>query len=144
MATVEELIRGKGPDVYAVTPYVTVLEAIALMVQHNVGALGVLEADEPCGIITERDYLRRVVLQGRSSKTTFVKEIMSTGLVSVELQETSDSCMKLMTEHRIRHLIVVRDGILAGVLSIGDIVKHLASERESMIHQLTEYIQGRA
>lgn len=144
MSTVESIVASKGSEVLTISPFVTVLEAIRLMVQHNVGALVVIENGEPCGIITERDYLRRVALEGRTSKTTFVKEIMTRRLIYVEPNTTSDDCMALMTKHRIRHLVILHDGRLAGILSIGDIIKYVAGERAGTIDQLTHYIQGRA
>ncbi len=144
MSTVETIIEGKGHEVLTVQPFVTVLEAIRTMVQHNVGALVVMEDGQPCGILTERDYLRRVALEGRASKSTFVQEIMTPRLIYVEPQTKAEDCMNLMTRHRIRHLVVLRDGKLSGIVSIGDIVKHVAAERAGTIDQLTHYIQGRA
>ncbi len=144
MSKVERMIIGKGRIVYTIAPTNTVFEAIAKMVAYNVGSLVVIGEDgSPCGMITERDYLRRVALEGRSSKTTFVQEIMSTGLSIVSPQTEAEDCMSLMTKKRVRHLLVIEDGKLVGIVSIGDIVKHLAREREATIEQLTDYIQGR-
>jgi CBS domain-containing protein len=143
MATVDQLLKVKGSLVHTVSKTATVYDAIAQMVHRNIGSLVVVnEAEAPVGIITERDYLRRVALEGRSSKTTFVQEIMSTDLVSVDLTTEIEECMRLMTHRRIRHLPVQQESHLVGVVSIGDIVRELARERESTIKELTSYIQG--
>jgi CBS domain-containing protein len=144
MAKVRDIIETKGSAVHAIGDHKTVFDAIGKMVEHNVGSLVVTnELGLPIGILTERDYLKRVALEGRSSKTTFVSEIMSEHLVLVDHDTTTEECMRLMTLHRIRHLPVIGDGIwLGGILSMGDIVKYLASQRESEIRELTAYIQG--
>lgn len=142
MATVKQLLDIKGRGVLTIVESATVFEAIAYMVNMNTGSLVVLNEHKPCGIVTERDYLRRVALEGRSSKNTLVREIMSSRLVYVDLDTDIEECMALMTHRRIRHLPVL-DGIaLAGLISIGDIVRHLAGERERTIQELTSYIQG--
>lgn len=143
MSTVQVLVSGKG-RVYTISPTATVFEAIAKMDRFNVGALVVVAgAERLCGIITERDYLRRIALEGRVSKTTFVQEIMTAELVCVSLNTQLEDCMMLMTEHRVRHLPVVADKQLLGIVSIGDIVSYIAREREYTIQELTGYIQGR-
>jgi CBS domain-containing protein len=142
MATVAELLARKGKTVHTIGKRSTVFEAISLMVAHNVGALVVVEGMTPCGIITERDYLRKVALMNRASRSTFVQEIMSDRLLYVDLNTSVDDCMQHMTEARIRHLPVLSGGQLVGMLSIGDLVKCLAEERKQEIHQLTAYIQG--
>src|SRR5690606_8669361 len=109
---------------------------------HNVGALLVLDDLKPVGMLTERDYLRKIALQGRSSRTTLAREIMSARLLSVQHDTEIEECMALMTKQRIRHLPVFAGSHLAGIVSIGDIVKHLASDRQVQIEQLTAYIQG--
>ena len=141
MATVEQLLSVKGRAVYTVGNTELVFDAIAKMVANNVGALVVTTDGQPSGIVTERDYLRRVALEGRSSKNTFVQEIMSNELTYVDTDTDLEECMLLMTHRRIRHLPVIDDGRLAGIVSIGDIIKELARQRESTIWELTHYIQ---
>jgi CBS domain-containing protein len=142
MATVSELLARKGKAVYTVTKTKTVFEAIGLMVAHNVGALVVLDGTRPCGMITERDYLRKVAIVGRASKSTFVQEIMSDQLIHVALDTPVEECMQRMTSARIRHLPVLNDAQLVGLVSIGDLVKFLAEQRQHEIRELTAYIQG--
>jgi CBS domain-containing protein len=142
MATVSQLLIIKGQTVHTIDRMATVFDAISKMVERNVGALLVLEGMRPCGILTERDYLRKVAVFGRASRTTRVEEIMSTGLVSVGPDTPVEECMSLMTGNHIRHLPVFDGSELAGIVSIGDIVKFLASERLSQIEQLTAYVQG--
>ncbi|MEO8180585.1 MAG: CBS domain-containing protein [Deltaproteobacteria bacterium] len=155
MATVSQLLATKGQTVHAIGRMATVFEAIEKMVAQNVGALlviedGVIEGGgkgrlggiRPCGMLTERDYLRKVALQGRASRTTLVHEIMTNRLISVHLDTAIEGCMELMTRNRIRHLPVLDGAELAGLVSIGDIVKYLAHDRQAQIEQLTAYIQG--
>jgi CBS domain-containing protein len=155
MGTVSQLLATKGQTVHTIGRTATVFDAIEKMVSHNVGALLVIEDGgiegsikrglqgmRPCGMLTERDYLRKVALQGRASRTTLVHEIMTQRLVSVHLDTTIEGCMDLMTRNRIRHLPVFDDAELAGLVSIGDIVKYLAHDRQVQIEQLTAYIQG--
>jgi CBS domain-containing protein len=142
MTTVSDLLARKGKTVYTIGKRNTVFEAIGLMVAHNVGALVVLEGTTPCGIITERDYLRKVALMNRASKSTCVQEIMSGDLLHVDPSTPLDECMQHMTHARIRHLPVLSGGQLVGIVSIGDLVKSLAEERKQEIHELTAYIQG--
>jgi len=155
MATVSQLLATKGQTVHAIGKMATVFEAIEKMVAQNVGALlviedGVIEGGgtgrlgriRPCGMLTERDYLRKVALQGRASRTTLVHEIMTNRLISVHLDTAIEGCMELMTRNRIRHLPVFDGAELAGLVSIGDIVKYLAHDRQAQIEQLTAYIQG--
>lgn len=144
MATVRNIIDKKGTVVHSIAEGKSVFEAIAQMVDRNVGSL-VVTNDQglPVGILTERDYLRRVALEGRSSRTTRVDEIMSSKPVLVDLDTTTEDCMRLMTRYRIRHLPVVGEGVsLGGLLSMGDIVQYLASERESEVKELQNYING--
>jgi CBS domain-containing protein len=141
---VTEILREKGYVVHCIAPDETVFDAIAKMVELNIGALIVAAAGVPCGMFTERDYLRRVALRGRSSKTTLVREIMSPSIVSVGPSISVDECMAVMTERRIRHLPVIDDGDLIGIVSIGDIVKHKLREQTDQIRDLTDYIQGAA
>jgi CBS domain-containing protein len=142
MATVSQLLATKGQVVHTIHETATVFDAIGKMVNHNVGALVVMSGLVPVGMLTERDYLRKIALQGRSSRTTLVKEVMSDRLVSVELDTEIEDCMALMTEKHIRHLPVFAAGRMLGVVSIGDIVKHLANDRKEQIEHLTAYIQG--
>jgi CBS domain-containing protein len=142
MATVSQLLVIKGQVVHSIDRMATVFDAISKMVERNVGALIVLEGMRPCGILTERDYLRKVAVFGRASRTTRVEEIMSSGLISVGPDTPVEECMSLMTSNHIRHLPVFDGSQLEGIVSIGDIVKYLASERLSQIEQLTAYVQG--
>jgi CBS domain-containing protein len=142
MATVSQILARKGNIVHTIGKTNTVFEAIGMMMVHNVGSLVVLDGTRPCGMLTERDYLRKVALMGRASKTTFVEEIMSDGLMYVDLHTPVETCMQVMTRVRIRHLPVFHEDELVGLVSIGDIVKFLAEERMHEIHELTAYIQG--
>jgi CBS domain-containing protein len=144
MATVSQLLATKGQVVHTIDQRATVFDAIGKMVSHNIGGLVVMDGMTAVGMLTERDYLRKIALQGRSSRTTLVKEVMSGPLVSVELDTEVESCMTLMTKQRIRHLPVFDGRRMVGVVSIGDIVKYLASDRKVIIEQLTAYIQGAA
>lgn len=141
---VTEILREKGYVVHCVGPDETVFEAIGKMVELNVGALIVAAAGVPCGIFTERDYLRRIALRGRSSKTTLVREIMTPSIVSVSPSQSVDDCMAIMTDRRVRHLPVIDDGDLVGIVSIGDIVKYKLRDQTAQIRDLTDYIQGSA
>jgi CBS domain-containing protein len=140
MATVSDILRGKGQDVWAVSPEDTVLSALQLLAEKGIGAVLVLEAGLVRGILSERDYARKVVLQGRSSANTPVKEIMTSRVFAVTPSHTVENCISLMTEKRIRHLPVMDEGNLVGVISIGDVVKMMLTEKDQMIDQLTNYI----
>lgn len=143
MANVDRIMNGRSGTLHTISKTDTVYSAIAKMTAKNIGSLVVLDGKEPCGIVTERDYMRRVALEGRSSKTTFVQEIMSTELICVEPDTDAEKCMALMTSRRIRHLPVKEGDGLVGIVSMGDIVKHLAQQRAQTIEELTGYIQGR-
>jgi len=143
MSKVIDLLRAKGRTVHTIGKTATVFEAISKMVAKNVGALVVLDEGTPCGLITERDYLRRIAVEGRSSKTTFVTEIMSPNLVYVDPDTGVDECMSLMTHRRIRHLPVLESGHLVGIISIGDAVKSMARESATQVDELIGYVQGR-
>ena len=143
MGRVSDILRAKGSQIFSIRSDASVYEAVKEMVGHNVGSLLVLDSDGVKGIITERDYLREIVLQGRTSKTTQVREIMTSEIVVVESNRSIEECMAIMSERRIRHLPVVDDGSLAGLVSIGDLVKQIANDREVEIRYLTEYITGR-
>ncbi len=140
MKFVSEILKGKGRDVWTVSPDSTVYDALQVMADKNVGALMVLEDDQVVGVFSERDYARKVILKGKASKNTPVSEIMSTELVWVRPDQTIEDCMNLMTNRRIRHLAVLEKGRPVGVISIGDVVKAIISEQEFTIQQLEHYI----
>ena len=143
MKTVAQILEAK-PDrtVYTIAPTASVFDALTLMSQRNLGALMVMENDQILGIVSERDYARKVVLLGRISKETLVREIMTAPVKCVAPERSNEECMALMTEHRIRHLPVVAEGKLVGIVSIGDLVKDTISEQKFMIEQLQHYIMG--
>lgn len=143
MSTVRAVLSSKGRSVHTISETNTVFEAVCKMVQHGVGALLVTENTKVIGIITERDYLRKIAVEGRSSKSTFVKEIMTSNPICVRLDTEAAECLQLMAKHRIRHLPVLAQGELYGMLSVRDLVDYLAAEREQTIQELTHYIQGR-
>jgi len=140
MKTVRDVLKQKGRDVCAVSPDTTVFDALKVMAERNVGAVLVLEADRPVGIFSERDYARQVILKGKSSKDTPVREIMTSRVLFIGPEQNIEECMAVMTDKRIRHLPVLEDGKLAGILSIGDVVKAVISEKEFLISQLERYI----
>jgi CBS domain-containing protein len=137
------LLRVKGRKVHTISPAATVYEAVDRMVRHNVGSLLVVEGDEIHGIITERDYLREIVLKGRTSRETPVRDVMTTRVVCVAPADSIEGCMAVMTEKRIRHLPVLEDGRLTGLISIGDVVKRLSMDQKAEIRYLTDYITGK-
>ena len=141
MATVSEILGAKGRDVLQIDASATVFDAIKRMVESNVGALLVTESGELSGIVTERDYLRRVTLEGRTEKGTQVREIMSSELVYVTPETSVEECMAVMTERRIRHLPVLDEGRkVVGIVSIGDVVKFQSKQQDVQIRLLTDYI----
>jgi CBS domain-containing protein len=142
MIKVKVLLEAKGHVIHAVAPSDTVFEAIKRMAEHHCGALLVLEQNKLVGIVSERDYARKVILQGKSSKATAVSEIMSTKLVTTSPEHTLTECLTLMTQHRIRHLPVLDGERVAGVLSIGDLVKAKIEQQQREIQQLSQYIAG--
>ena len=140
---IQTLLDRKGHEVYSIQAKQTVYEAIAQMDAQNVGGLIVKDCEEIVGIITERDYLRKVILRDRSSKKTSVETIMTRNLVSITPEHTVEDAMRLLTEKRCRHLPVFKDGQLDGILSIGDLVKAIITNQESEIHFLQDFISGR-
>jgi len=144
MKRVKDVLEVKGNDVWSIEPGASVYEAMKLMADKEVGALMVIEGTELVGIISERDYARKVILEGRSSRTTQVREIMTSRLVYAEPEQNIEECMVVMTERRVRHLPVIDGGGLIGVISIGDLVKSIITEQRFIIEQLERYISGPA
>ena len=143
MITVAEILRAKPQAaVYSVTPTTSVLEAIKLMGEKGIGALVVLDKGRLAGIVSERDYARKIVLLERSAAEIAISEIMTTDVLTVGPRDTSQQCMQLMTDRHLRHLPVLADGELIGLLSIGDLVKHTIAEQASLSQQLEQYIRG--
>jgi CBS domain-containing protein len=142
MKIVNDILQHKGFDLWFVAPEATVYDALSLMSDKDIGALLVLENDQLVGIFSERDYARKVILQGKSSKITPVKEIMSTKVYFVSPEQTLQECMAVMTDKHIRHLPVLRGEKLVGVISIGDVVKAIIYDQEFTIEQLEKYISG--
>jgi CBS domain-containing protein len=139
---VSSLLHHKGSAVWSVSPDSTVFDAIKFMAEKNIGALPVLSSGTLVGIFTERDYTRKIALQGKSSKDTRVWEIISNQIVCVAPEESVEECMRLMTENRVRHLPVVEGGKLLGIISIGDLVNWIISSQNSAIEQMEQYIAG--
>ena len=143
MKSVAEILRSKPEQaVHTITPSASVFDAVKLMAEKSIGALLVMEDLKIDGIITERDYARKIVLMGRSSKETPVRDIMTSPVMYVRPDQTNEECMALMTENRLRHLPVVDQGKLIGLVSIGDLVKEIISEQKFIIEQLEHYITG--
>ncbi len=140
MRTVRQLLEAKAPEVFAVGPDVPVIDAIKLMAEKRIGAVLVIQAGRLAGILSERDYARKIVLQGRSSKDTPVRDIMTAQVISVGLHDTADHCMQLVTDRRIRHLPVVDGDAVLGVVSIGDLVKAVIEDQQLELDQLQRYI----
>jgi CBS domain-containing protein len=142
MTTARDILKAKGDTVWSVKPTATVLEALRVMAEHDIGAVLVLDGDKLLGILSERDYARKVVLAGRSSKDSQVKEVMTAQVVCVAPGRSIDECMALMTDRRLRHLPVVDQKRVIGVVSIGDLVKATIDDQEFTIAQLQSYITG--
>ena len=140
--TISAIMNHKSGEVFSISPDAMVFEAIEMMDKKNVGALLVLRGEELLGIISERDYTRKVFLRGKRSRETRVDEIMSRDVTITSSNEPVEKCMRLMTEQRIRHLPVIDNGKLRGVLSIGDLVKHIISTQSATIEHLESYIHG--
>ena len=142
MKLVQHLLDAKGADVVSVDQETSVYDAIALMAERSIGSLLVMQGEKLLGIVTERDYARKVILKGRSSETTSVGEVMSTAVVTATPDQTVDECMALMTEKRIRHLPIVAVDRVVGMISIGDLVQAIISEQQEAIEHLENYISG--
>ncbi|RPI43358.1 MAG: CBS domain-containing protein [Betaproteobacteria bacterium] len=142
MKTVRQLLASKGSGVFSVSPEAPIIDALRVMADKGIGAVLVVEDSRVVGIMSERDYARKVVLKGKSSQDTPVREIMTERVVYARPEQTVPECMALMTNKRIRHLPVLEDDRLVGVLSIGDLVKETISEQEFIIRQLENYIHG--
>jgi CBS domain-containing protein len=141
--TIREILKRKGHEVFSITPESSVYRAIEMMADRHVGALLVIADARLVGIISERDYARKVILKGRSSKDTRVRDIMTSPVIFVEPQDSVDECMRIMTENRVRHLPVVEDEKVIGVASIGDLVNWIMSAQEHTIQQLQNYVTGK-
>jgi len=139
---VSAILQHKGRNIWSIEPDQTVFEAIKLMAHKNVGALLVMQDNKLIGVLSERDYTRKVALRGKSSKDTLVKEIISAPVISVTPNHSIDECMRLMTEHRIRHLPILDGEKVVGVVSIGDLVNWIISTQNATIRQMEEYISG--
>ncbi len=142
MRSVQDILNTKGTDVWSVKPDDIIFDAIKLMADKGIGALLVMEEDKLVGIVTERDYARKVVLEGKSSREASIHEVMTKKVLCVSPERTIDECMALMTDKRIRHLPVVEHKQVVGFLSIGDLVKAVISEQKILIDQLQHYISG--
>lgn len=142
MGTVSKILAKKGNLVFSVTPDTTVFKALEEMSEKNVNALLVMEDDKLAGIFTEKDYARKVVLKGKTSKSMLIKELMTTTLITVTPDTSIDECMQLMTNKFIRHLPVIEHAQVNGIISIGDVVKHIIDEQKFIIENLEHYITG--
>lgn len=143
MRTVGQLLTAKGTDIWAVAPDDTVFDALQLMADKNIGAVMVLEEGRVVGIMSERDYARKIILQHKTSRSTPVRDIMTSDVVCVRPDLNLDKCLALMTEKRIRHLPILREGNeLAGLVSIGDVVKSVIEDQKILINHLEDYISG--
>src|ERR1035438_6934013 len=140
--TINEILSHKGTTAWSISPDATVFEAIVMMAEKNIGALLVTENDKLVGILSERDYTRKVVVKGKASKTTLVKEILSSHVIHVSPSHTIEECMRLMTDHHFRHLPVLDGDRIVGIISIGDLVNWIISAQHTTISQLQTYITG--
>ncbi len=140
--TIEKILCQKSGEIWSISPDATVYDAIAMMAEKNVGALLVMENGQLAGIVSERDYSRKVMLRGKTSRTSTVGEIMTTELTTAHPRETVEDCLRFMTEKRIRHLPVIADGNIRGVISIGDLVKQVIESQNATLEQMRDYISG--
>jgi CBS domain-containing protein len=142
MKTVNNILQNKSNAIYSVGPATSVLDALQVMMDKNISALLVMENLELRGIFTERDYARKIILQGKSSKETLIKEVMTAQLETINFNSTIDQCMQIMTDRHIRHLPIVEAGKVAGMISIGDLVKFVIEDQKQTIEQLQSYISS--
>jgi CBS domain-containing protein len=142
MISVRQLLDRKGRQIFSIAPGTAVLEAIRLMAERHVGALLVMEGETLSGIVSERDYARKVILMGRSSADTPVRDIMTAAVITVQPETPVEKCMQVMTERRVRHLPVIEAGRVVGMVSIGDLVKAVIAEQQQHIEQLESYIHS--
>ncbi|MBV8306447.1 MAG: CBS domain-containing protein [Gammaproteobacteria bacterium] len=142
MMSVRQMLDRKGREVFSIAPDAAVLEAIRMMADRHVGALLVMQGDNLSGIVSERDYARKVILKGRSSADTPVRDIMTAQVITVQPETTVESCMQIMTERRVRHLPVTEGGRVVGMVSIGDLVKAVIAAQQQQIEQLESYIHS--
>jgi CBS domain-containing protein len=142
MRTISQILEEKGREILSIHPGASVFSAIEVMAENGIGALMVMEGDRPVGLISERDYARKVILKGRSSKDTEVREVMTTHVYCVRPEQTVEESMALMTEKRVRHLPVTENDQLVGIVSIGDLVKSIIAEQQVIIEQQEHYICG--
>lgn len=142
MKLVRHLLDTKGREIISITEDASVLEAITIMAERSIGSLLVMEGDELKGIVTERDYARKVIVKGRSSKSTMVREIMTAEVCSATTDQTVNDCMKVMTKRRIRHLPVIENNEVVGLISIGDLVQAIIADQQEEIEHLGQYISG--
>jgi len=136
------LLHHKSPELWSIAPDATVFEAVKLMADKNIGSLLIMQDGKLLGLFTERDYARKIVLHGKSSKETRIREVFTGVAVTVKPQDSIEDCMKLMTEHRVRHLPVVDKGVVLGIVSIGDLVNWTISAQDAQIAQMEQYIAG--
>jgi CBS domain-containing protein len=142
MKLVQHLLDSKGREIISITADASVLDAITIMAERSIGSLPVMQGGELLGIVTERDYARKVIVKGRSSKSTEVGQIMTTEVCTATLADTVNNCMTVMTERKIRHLPVVDDGKVVGMISIGDLVQAIITDQKEEIEHLEQYISG--
>ena len=140
--SVRQVLEAKGSATLLLPPSATVYEALELMAKHDIGSVVIADGDCLLGIFTERDYARKLILQGRSSKDTRVSELMTSNILTVSPTQTIDDCMEMITDNRVRHLPVVEKGRLVGIISIGDVVKTVIADQQRTIQQLSSYIAG--
>lgn len=143
MAHIAEVLAGKNNKVFTMDRHATVFEALEMMVANNLGSVLVTEHGALCGIFTERDYLRRIALEGRTSRETHLENVMVSRLICVDPSSSVEDCLAIMTQKRIRHLPVMEEGKLAGIVSIGDLVKFISAAQEIEIRYLNDYIAGK-
>lgn len=142
MKTVNNIIQNNLKSIFSVSPETSVLDALQVMMDKNISALLVMDGSNLKGIFTERDYARKIILLGKSSKDTQIKDVMTKKLITIELGTSIDHCMQIMTQHRIRHLPIIENGLVIGIISIGDLVKFVIEDQQQTIEQLQNYISS--